>query len=192
MFLFDYLEKHSFTYVWSWSLTLGRCINFSFFENEGFSIENKIKESRVRIHLFIKSAHLSSLVWEFYGEVNIENGCLISTVKGKIITIMSKELGQILWMRYIGTKSNNLSDCRDALKCVLEKDDVEGISEIYGSQLYVEMKLLHSMACRLSFPPQYWKIWFCDRKRSNPRASHRWRKTFRPTRNDYETNSGIS
>ena len=74
------------------------------------------------------------------------------SIKGVLIVISERRLGQILQMPSAGICIAKLINKSDSLWFILEREDVCEIEVLHANQLSVEMCLLHHVISRIFFP----------------------------------------
>ena len=111
-------------------ITIGRKINFSFLENEGFEIENKIKRMSWGFLCSLDVPTYSGLVREFYNTLGqIGNGfkCL---VKGKTLHITEDLLVRLLQISTQKQVAIRHSDRGVTLRLIFDRKDIDPLEEI--------------------------------------------------------------
>lgn len=77
-----------------------------------------------------------------------------STIKGSVIVLDERRIKNILEMLRAGTCVPRLEKKLDGLKCIVEREEVNEVANLFSNQLSVEMRLLHNIVSH--FSPQSW------------------------------------
>ena len=130
---------------------MGRKIDFSFLENEGFQIGNKIKKMTWGFLYSLDVPTHPGFMREFYNALGqVANG-FICTVKEKILHITKDLLERLLQISTQGLVAIRHSDRGATLRLIFGRKDINPLEKIPVSQLLAEMRLLHSIISHILF-----------------------------------------
>ena len=87
-----------------------------------------------------------------------------SSIKGVQISLFEWKFGQLLEVPRSEIHYLDLNNKTDALKYVLERDDVANIKLVIANQLSVEMRLLHNIVAHIIFSKTGWHGWVAKRE----------------------------
>ena len=92
------------------------------------------------------------LIREFYGSMATDGIGWSATVRGIEIPVTPEVISRIWRIPLLGTAATTISDRELAFRCILEREDVSGISTVSANQLSLEMRVLHHIIARILIP----------------------------------------
>ena len=89
------------------------------------------------------------MIREFYGSLSRGADGWTATVRGVTFVLTAEVLSQILQIPSSGAVLDVLADRDDGIRCILERDDIRGVTTVIAVQLSVEMRLLQHVVARI-------------------------------------------
>ena len=133
-------------------ISCGRRINFTYFDANGFSIGQWIRLAGCEDFCSLNDRYYPHLIHEFYGSLARGADGWIASVRGVTFVLTPEVLGHIWRIPTLGSTSDHLLDRESGIRCILERDDVRGVTTVSAVQLSVEMRLLHHIIARIFLP----------------------------------------
>ena len=130
----------------------GRRVNFIYFDANGFSIGQWIRLAGCESFCSMTDRYYPHLIREFYGSLARGADGWTATVRGVTFVLTPEVLGHIWRIPTLGATSDHLLDREAGIRCILERDDVRGVTTVSAIQLSVEMRLLHHIVARIFLP----------------------------------------
>ena len=130
----------------------GRKVNFLYFDTHGFSLGQWIRAASCEDFCSMKERIYPILIQEFYGSLGRGSDGWAATVRGITFRVSDEILGSIWGIPCLGPTSDALTDREAGIRCILERDDIRGVTSVTAVQLSVEMRLLHHIVARIFLP----------------------------------------
>jgi len=87
---------------------------------------------------------------EFYGSLATDGIRWTAQVRGVEISITLRTISRVWEISLRGLATNCVGDRDAVFRCILEQEDVRGVSSISTSQLSMEMRVLHHIIALIS------------------------------------------
>lgn len=114
-------------------------IDFAYFDREGFLIGQWLQSTRLDDFCLMHRRYYPHLIREFYGSLARGEDRWAAIVRGSMILVSDEMLSRVWETPHHGIIANGLGDKEVGFICILEKDDVQGISTLVS----METRLLH-------------------------------------------------
>ena len=133
-------------------ISCGRRISFLYFDTHGFRLGDWIRGAGCEVFCSLSERYYPHLIREFYGSLGRGADGWTATVRGVTFILTTEVLSQILQIPSSGAVLDVLADRDDGIRCILERDDIRGVTTVTAVQLSVEMRLLHHVVARIFLP----------------------------------------
>ena len=133
-------------------IALGRKLTFEFLRQEGFSMDDKLRNMPFETLCNLDVPIYPNLVKELYGTLARSFDGFASTVKEITMNNTHILLGRILHLATEGVENIVHSEREITLRLILGREDVGPLDVVSINQLSPKMRLLHSIIIHILFP----------------------------------------
>ena len=134
------------------SIASGRHVDIPFWDQHHFFIGDVLRDAGLVHFCMMTERFYPDLIREFYASMATDGIGWSATVRGIEIPVTPEVISHVWRIPLHGTAATSISNREHAFRCILEREDVSGISTVAANQLSLEMRVLHHIIARILIP----------------------------------------